>query len=78
MSIINNPENTKDVISWLNENVLKFIDKDYYSRVNNEIITNLDNENFIICQDFKYGSRGGHLVAPAAMQYISFELLDKK
>lgn len=44
--IINNPENTKDVISWLNENVLKFIDKDYYSRVNNEIITNLDNENF--------------------------------
>ncbi len=39
--IKNNPESVIDVISWLNENVLKFIDIDYYNRVSIHIIENL-------------------------------------
>jgi len=41
------PEDTKSVITWLNENVLQFIDKDYYNRVKTDIISNLDNQDFL-------------------------------
>jgi len=44
--IKNHPENTKQTISWLNESVLKHIDLDYYHRIKNEIIDNLDDEAF--------------------------------
>lgn len=41
-----NPENSKDIITWLNESVLKHIDEKYYQRVKTEVIDNLDNEEF--------------------------------
>jgi len=41
-----NPENSKEIITWLNESVLKHIDDKYYLRVKNEIINNLDNIEF--------------------------------
>ncbi|HOD62374.1 MAG TPA: hypothetical protein PKG96_09785, partial [Bacilli bacterium] len=44
--IKNHSENTKVVIEWLNENVLKFIDQSYYDRINDEIIKKLDDPNF--------------------------------
>ena len=44
--IRSNPENSKEIITWLNESVLKHIDKKYYLRVKNEIIDNLDNSEF--------------------------------
>ncbi len=40
------PEKTKEAITWLNENVLKYIDKNYYDRVQQQIISNLDDDNF--------------------------------
>jgi len=40
------PENVKETIIWLNESILKYIDQDYYKRINDEIIQNLDNEEF--------------------------------
>lgn len=41
-----NPENVKEIITQLNESVLKHIDLDYYSRIKNEIIPNLENNEF--------------------------------
>jgi len=38
--IKNHSEDTKVIIEWLNENVLKFIDQSYYNRINDEIIKN--------------------------------------
>lgn len=40
------PENTKEIIDWLNESVLKHINPDYYHRIKHEIINNLDNDDF--------------------------------
>ena len=44
--IKNNPKHTKETIIWLNESILKHIDEKYCLRVKNEIIDNLDDENF--------------------------------
>jgi len=44
--IKSNPENVKETINWLNESILKQIDINYYTRVKNEIIANLDDEEF--------------------------------
>jgi len=44
--IKNHSEDTKVIIEWLNENVLKFIDQSYYNRINDEIIKKLDDPNF--------------------------------
>jgi len=41
-----NPEDVKNTINWLNESVLKYINPTYYSRVQNEIINNLDDNEF--------------------------------
>lgn len=41
-----NPQDIKETIKWLNESVIKCIDIEYYTRINNEIINNLDNEEF--------------------------------
>jgi len=41
-----NPEMVKETISWLNESILKHIDEKYYTRIQNEIINNLDDDEF--------------------------------
>ncbi len=41
------PKDTKFVINWLNENVLQFIDNQYYNRIKTDIIANLDNQDFL-------------------------------
>lgn len=41
------PKDTKSVINWLNENVLQFIDNQYYNRIKTDIIANLDNQDFL-------------------------------
>jgi len=40
------PENTKDIINWLNESILKHIDQKYYFKIKNEIINKLDDKTF--------------------------------
>jgi len=47
-AIRNNPENVKDIIQWLNDNILYHLteDKRYYNRVNSEIVNKLDDEQF--------------------------------
>jgi DNA-directed RNA polymerase beta subunit len=53
--IKSNPENTKVIIEWLNENILKFIDQSYYDKINNEIIKNLEDPIFhdVFVEDIK-------------------------
>ena len=41
-----NPENAKEIITWLNESILKHINPEYYIRIKNEIINNLDDVDF--------------------------------
>ncbi len=41
-----NPENTKEIITWLNDSILKHINPNYYLRIQNEIIPNLDDVEF--------------------------------
>jgi len=41
-----NPENAKEIITWLNESIIKYINPEYSSRIKNEIINNLDNIEF--------------------------------
>lgn len=41
-----NPESAKDIITWLNESVMKQIDTEYYTRVKNEVIGKLDDIDF--------------------------------
>lgn len=40
------PEDTKKIIEWLNESVLKHVDESYYQKIKTNIIDNLDDENF--------------------------------
>jgi len=41
-----NPNDVKQVITWLNDSTIQKIDSDYSQRIKTEIIDNLDDENF--------------------------------
>lgn len=43
-----NPDEVKNTISWLNENIIQYLsdDKSYYNKINTDIINNLDDEEF--------------------------------
>lgn len=41
------PEKTKKVINWLNESVIKYVDKNYYSNIKENIINRLDDNSFL-------------------------------
>jgi len=47
-NIKRDPDSVKETLSWLNENVIKYLsgNPEYYERVNNEIINKLDNQDF--------------------------------
>jgi DNA-directed RNA polymerase beta subunit len=44
--IKNDPKNVKQIIQNLNENIIKYIDVNYYTRIHSEIIDNLNDPSF--------------------------------